>query len=63
MRRRHDRRIGHGAGEAVARASPPDVAGHSLSRRTARGDEMALRVFEQQAKAIGRMFSIAANFT
>jgi len=24
---------------------------------------MALRIFEQQAKAIGRMFSIAANFT
>ena len=28
-----------------------------------KGDEMALRIFEQQAKAIGRMFSIAANFT
>jgi glucokinase len=27
------------------------------------GDEMALRIFEQQAKAIGRIFSIAANFT
>ena len=28
-----------------------------------RGDEMARRIFEQQAAAIGRMFSIAANFT
>ncbi len=28
-----------------------------------RGDEMARRVFEQQAMAIGRLFTIAANFT
>lgn len=27
------------------------------------GDEMALRVFEQQAAALGRLFTIAANFT
>jgi predicted NBD/HSP70 family sugar kinase len=27
------------------------------------GDEMALRIFEQQAKALGRLFTIAANFT
>jgi predicted NBD/HSP70 family sugar kinase len=27
------------------------------------GDEMARRIFEQQAAAIGRMFTIAANFT
>jgi predicted NBD/HSP70 family sugar kinase len=27
------------------------------------GDEMALKVFEQQAIAIGRLFTIAANFT
>ncbi len=27
------------------------------------GDEMALTIFEQQAKAIGRLFTIAANFT
>jgi predicted NBD/HSP70 family sugar kinase len=27
------------------------------------GDEMALQIFEQQAMAIGRMFTIAANFT
>ncbi len=28
-----------------------------------RGDEMALKIFDQQAGAIGRMFTIAANFT
>jgi len=28
-----------------------------------RGDEMSLKIFEQQAMAIGRMFTIAANFT
>lgn len=28
-----------------------------------RGDEMALRIFEQQAMAIGRLFTVAANFT
>lgn len=27
------------------------------------GDEMALRIFEQQAMALGRLFTIAANFT
>jgi glucokinase len=27
------------------------------------GDELALRIFDQQAMAIGRMFTIAANFT
>jgi predicted NBD/HSP70 family sugar kinase len=27
------------------------------------GDEMALRIFEQQARAVGRLFTIAANFT
>jgi glucokinase len=28
-----------------------------------RGDELALRIFEQQAMAVGRLFTIAANFT
>lgn len=27
------------------------------------GDEMSLRIFEQQAMAIGRLFTVAANFT
>ena len=28
-----------------------------------RGDEMARQIFEQQAMALGRLFTIAANFT
>ena len=28
-----------------------------------RGDELALKIFEQQAKALARLFTIAANFT
>jgi len=28
-----------------------------------RGDEMALKIFEQQAMALGRLFTIAANFS
>jgi predicted NBD/HSP70 family sugar kinase len=28
-----------------------------------RGDEMARHIFEQQAMALGRLFTIAANFT
>jgi len=28
-----------------------------------RGDEMALKIFEQQSMAIGRLFTVAANFT
>jgi glucokinase len=28
-----------------------------------RGDELALKIFEQQAMALGRLFTIAANFT
>ena len=28
-----------------------------------RGDEMAMKIFDQQAMAIGRLFTIAANFT
>ena len=27
------------------------------------GDELALRIFEQQAKALGQLFTVAANFT
>jgi len=27
------------------------------------GDEMALRIFEQQAMALGRLFTVAANYT
>jgi predicted NBD/HSP70 family sugar kinase len=43
--------------ESIARAAKL-VRGYGES-----GDEMALRIFEQQAKAVGRLFTIAANFT
>ena len=42
--------------ESIARAAKL-VRGYGES-----GDEMALRIFEQQAMAIGRLFTIAANF-
>jgi len=45
-------------------ASLPTIAAAKEVRGYAqRGDEMSLKIFEQQAMAIGRMFTIAANFT
>jgi len=42
---------------------PIDAAAKELRSYGERGDEMARKVFEQQAMAIGRLFTIAANFT
>jgi glucokinase len=42
---------------------PIDDAAKELRGYGERGDEMARKVFEQQAMAIGRLFTIAANFT
>jgi predicted NBD/HSP70 family sugar kinase len=42
---------------------PVDDAARELRSYGERGDEMARKVFEQQAIAIGRLFTIAANFT
>jgi predicted NBD/HSP70 family sugar kinase len=42
---------------------PIDQAAKELRGFGERGDEMARKVFEQQAMAIGRLFTIAANFT
>ncbi|MEP7114577.1 MAG: ROK family protein [Ilumatobacteraceae bacterium] len=42
---------------------PIDQAAKELRTYGERGDEMARKVFEQQAMAIGRLFTIAANFT
>ena len=42
---------------------PIDDAAKELRSFGERGDEMARKVFEQQAIAIGRLFTIAANFT
>ncbi len=41
----------------------PDVAAKRVRSLGEQGDELALRIFEQQAMAIGRLFTIAANFT
>ena len=46
----------------VAAGSMSDAA-KAVRGYAERGDELALRIFGQQAAAIGRMFTIAANFT
>ncbi len=46
----------------VAAMSAKDAARQIRSYGEA-GDEMALHIFDQQAQAIGRLFTIAANFT
>jgi glucokinase len=42
---------------------PIAAAAKEVRSYAQRGDEMALKIFEQQAMAIGCMFTIAANFT
>ena len=42
---------------------PIGDAAKALRGFAERGDEMALKVFEQQAMALGHLFTIAANFT
>jgi predicted NBD/HSP70 family sugar kinase len=42
---------------------PIDKAARLVRSLGERGDPLALRVFEQQAMALGRLFTIAANFT
>jgi glucokinase len=41
----------------------PDEAGRQVRAYGEAGDEMAVRIFEQQAMALGRLFTIAANYT
>ena len=41
----------------------PDEAARQVRAYGEAGDEMALRIFEQQAMALGRLFTIAANYT
>jgi len=47
----------------LTRTESVRAAAHAVRGFGERGDEMALKIFEQQAMAIGRMFTIAANFT
>ncbi|HXZ65806.1 MAG TPA: ROK family protein [Streptosporangiaceae bacterium] len=44
-------------------AQPPHVAAKLVRRYGEAGDPLALKIFEQQAIAIGRLLTIAANFT
>ena len=41
----------------------PKAAGMLVRKHAEAGDEMSLRIFQQQAGAIGRLFTVAANFT
>jgi predicted NBD/HSP70 family sugar kinase len=47
----------------LARAGSIEQAAKLCRSYGEKGDPLALKVFEQQAKAIGRLFTIAANFT
>ncbi len=47
----------------LARVEPIGKAAKLLRGYGEHGDPLALKVFEQQAMAIGRLFTIAANFT
>ncbi|HEU0107137.1 MAG TPA: ROK family protein [Vicinamibacteria bacterium] len=50
-------------GHELARAGSPAQAAKLVRSLGEKGDPMARRIFEQQAMAIGRLFTIAANFT
>lgn len=45
------------------RGTDPATAARRVRSLAEQGDELALRIFEQQAMAIGRLLTIAANFT
>jgi glucokinase len=47
----------------LAQVEPIGKAAKLLRGYGENGDPLALKIFEQQAKAIGRLFTIAANFT
>ncbi len=50
-------------GHELAKAESVAKAAKVVRAYGENGDEMALKIFEQQARAIGRLFTIAANFT
>lgn len=47
----------------LARAESPGKAAKLVRAYGEKGDELALKIFEQQAMALGRLFTIGANFT
>ena len=50
-------------GHPLAEVASPSSAARQVRDYAEAGDAMALRLFEQQAMALGRLFTIAANFT
>ncbi len=50
-------------GHELARADSPHAAALQVRTLAETGDELARRVFAQQAAALGRLFTVAANFT
>jgi len=54
--------LGQNPGHELA-AMPLSTAAKLVRSYGERGDELALKIFEQQAMALGRLFTIAANFT
>jgi predicted NBD/HSP70 family sugar kinase len=50
-------------GHELGRAESPRAAAMRVRKYAEAGDELALRIFEQQAAAIGRLFTIAATVT
>jgi predicted NBD/HSP70 family sugar kinase len=50
-------------GHELAAVTPIEKAARLVRSAGERGDPMALAIFEQQAMALGRLFTIAANFT
>lgn len=51
------------AGHELAGVSPAGTAAKLVRGYGEAGDELALEIFRQQAMAVGRLFTIAANFT
>jgi len=47
----------------LANAESPALAAKLVRAYGEKGDELALKIFEQQAMALGRLFTIGANFT
>jgi predicted NBD/HSP70 family sugar kinase len=50
-------------GHELGRITPPAKAAMMVRSYGEKGDALARKIFEQQAMALGRLFTIAANFT
>jgi glucokinase len=50
-------------GHELATVTPAEEAAKQVRTYGERGDPMALKIFDQQAMALGRLLTIAANFT